>query len=339
MSFKKFLKSQGIFLTLFITFLLFLTGIAQSADLKVRVTVDKANVRLKPDTTSPIISKVPIGTILESLEKAGEWYRVNLPPDERNFIVRGYIHQNAVEVVGGIKEVPMEKKPRKKPVKTERITEEPARPTRPPEYRREMAPQSKAYLKGIIGFGIGFEKIATGLYKIYEDDREPEEIFIYPGGGINAEVVLGYRIMQSLGVEIGIGYQSSGASSKNEEVYFRRMPLTITLVNEFKGSGSIQFYAGAGGGFYFSPKTYVSVGSTTIDIKYDSSFGFHGLVGITKKTQKKPLFFFGEARFVGFIKYKWNEATLNGSAVIPADKFKELNGNGIFINLGIGYSF
>jgi len=339
MRINNFLKSRGIFLLLFIASLLFFTGIAQSSDLKVRITTDKAYVRLKADTASPIVGKVPIGTILESEEKVGEWYLVSLPPDERGFVITGYIHQNVVEVVGGTKEVTMEKRQREKPVKTEKITKEPARPVRQPEYRREMAPQRKLYLKGTIGFGIGFEKIATGLYKVYEDDREPKEIFIYPGGGINAEAVLGYRVISSLAVELGIGYQSSGTSVKDDTVYFRRIPLTITLINEFKSGGSIKFYAGGGGGLYFSPKTYAAVGEGTVDIKYDSSFGFHGLVGITTRTQAKPLFFFWEAKFVGFTKYKWNEATLNGYSAIPTTEFQEMNGNGIFINFGICYSF
>ncbi len=99
-------RHQGILLSLFIVFLFLLIEIAFPANLKVRVIVDKANVRLKPSLNSQIISKVPLGTVLESEGKFGEWYRVNLPPDEYGFTVSGYIHESVVEVVEEIPEVP-----------------------------------------------------------------------------------------------------------------------------------------------------------------------------------------------------------------------------------------
>lgn len=65
---------------------------------ELKVTVDKANIRLEPDINSPVVSTVSKGTVLESYEKAGEWFRVVLGPDEKGFTVIGYIHSSDVEV-------------------------------------------------------------------------------------------------------------------------------------------------------------------------------------------------------------------------------------------------
>ncbi|MFQ6083951.1 MAG: hypothetical protein ACE5WD_11440 [Candidatus Aminicenantia bacterium] len=144
-------EKQAIFLSLLICFLLFLTGITQAANLKVRVIVDKANVRLKPDITSTPVGKVSIGTVLESDKKEGKWYRVTLPPDEYGFTVSGYIHERIVEVVE--EEKPPEVSP---PVIQEPVVREerlaPVKPRYTP--RRRKAPQRAFTSK--LGIGVAF---------------------------------------------------------------------------------------------------------------------------------------------------------------------------------------
>lgn len=328
------LKSKFIFLTLLCISCLSLNVKAEAADLKVRVLVDNANIRLRADSTTQVVSNVPIGIILESEGIFGEWYRVKLPPNKEGFVVTGYIHQKLViEILGETKEIKeIPKIEKEKPA-------EPLRPVQKPAVTRGMTSQHKFYLKGILGFGIGFEKISSGAYKIYEDDREPEEINIYPGGGINIDGIFGYKIIPALNVELGIGYQSSGSSIKDDEVSFHRAILSLSLIHEFESKSSIHFYIGGGSGIYFSPNYKLEIGNLRAEIKYDPSFGLHGLAGIAKRTKGKNLFYFGEIRFVGLINYKWNEATFVNYSFIPTSKFHELSGNGIFINVGIGYYF
>jgi len=149
---KKFLKSQGIFLLLLIIFLVFLTGIIQALNLKVRVKVKTANVRIKPDITSTIITKVHMGTILESEGKFGKWYHVTLPPDENGFSISGYMHASTMEVAEKIIEVPKEEKPTELKKIPEVKRERP--PTAEHQYSRKitMDPQKKIAYK--IGGGI-----------------------------------------------------------------------------------------------------------------------------------------------------------------------------------------
>ena len=70
---------------------------------KMQVILEKANIRVEPDFKSEIIRQVQLGIGLQSIAKLGEWYLVNLPPDEEGIIISGYIHQSFVQ------EIPEEK--------------------------------------------------------------------------------------------------------------------------------------------------------------------------------------------------------------------------------------
>ena len=92
-SFKNGLKIL-IFLLAFSP-LFFVTVWAQSASIRLKVVTEQANVRLKPDIGSIIIYQLPQGTIIDSSEKEGEWYRVRLVQDEGD-TVSGYVHESLV---------------------------------------------------------------------------------------------------------------------------------------------------------------------------------------------------------------------------------------------------
>jgi hypothetical protein len=74
------------FLKAFLVVVVFLFGaviLAFSINLKVRVTTSKANIRLKADTQSIIVSGVLLGAVLDVIKKEADWYYVKLPPDEK----------------------------------------------------------------------------------------------------------------------------------------------------------------------------------------------------------------------------------------------------------------
>ena len=95
-------------------FVLVLTSMVFSAGLKVRVVTSQANIRLKPDLQSAVISKVPLGGVLDVIKKEEDWYHIKLPADERGIVVTGYIHQSTVEVVEETKEISKEEKAEEK---------------------------------------------------------------------------------------------------------------------------------------------------------------------------------------------------------------------------------
>ena len=66
---------------------------------KIQVLLEKTNIRAEPDLISEVIHQVQLGISLQAVGKAGEWYLVNLPPDEEGLIISGYIHQSFVQEI------------------------------------------------------------------------------------------------------------------------------------------------------------------------------------------------------------------------------------------------
>ena len=66
---------------------------------KIQVMLEKTNIRAEPDFISEIIHQVQLGISLQAVGKAGEWYLVNLPPDEEGLIISGYIHQSFLQEI------------------------------------------------------------------------------------------------------------------------------------------------------------------------------------------------------------------------------------------------
>jgi hypothetical protein len=76
---------------------LFLAGSPNlgAAPIKVKVTAELANIRLKPSISSVIIRQIAQGEILEAVRKEGEWYLVKIEPDESGN-ASGYVHESLV---------------------------------------------------------------------------------------------------------------------------------------------------------------------------------------------------------------------------------------------------
>jgi hypothetical protein len=66
---------------------------------EIQVLLEKTNIRAEPDFTSEVIHQVQLGISLRAVGKAGEWFLVNLPPDEEGLIISGYIHQSFVQEI------------------------------------------------------------------------------------------------------------------------------------------------------------------------------------------------------------------------------------------------
>ncbi len=71
---------------------------SESFKWEIRVSVEKTDIRMKPDINSMVVTTATEGSILISYEKVGEWFRV-ITADEAGFVVIGYIHSSTVEVI------------------------------------------------------------------------------------------------------------------------------------------------------------------------------------------------------------------------------------------------
>ena len=117
MRFLKAILALIVFVLLTATFIF-------SEDSKVRVTASKANIRLKPDTQSEVVTSVPLGALLDIIKKEGDWYFVKLPPDAKGIVITGYLHQSTAEVIEEIKETA---EPEKK-TETQQVVPKPVEP-------------------------------------------------------------------------------------------------------------------------------------------------------------------------------------------------------------------
>jgi hypothetical protein len=72
---------------------------SQTVEHKLRVKVESASVRLKPDPGSPIIGVLKRGTILMSYDSEGGWYRVVPGADKDAISLVGYIAATDVDMI------------------------------------------------------------------------------------------------------------------------------------------------------------------------------------------------------------------------------------------------
>ncbi|MEA3420850.1 MAG: SH3 domain-containing protein, partial [Acidobacteriota bacterium] len=178
MRFKKTssLKNGSKFLVFLLAFfpLFFVNVWAQSVSIRLKVVTEQANVRLKPDIGSIIIYQLPQGTIVDSSEKEGEWYRVRLVQDEGD-TVSGYVHESLVieiEKLPQEREAGEKKIERKEVSKVEREEVEPIQPS-PVAPTSLKAPFSRfnLFLSGGGNFisGGDLNKGSQGLADYYSD--------------------------------------------------------------------------------------------------------------------------------------------------------------------------
>jgi hypothetical protein len=64
---------------------------------QVRVIKNNAVLRLKPKGDAVVISKLPLGALLDVKEQIDDWFQISLPPDKDGFVVTGYLHKSFTE--------------------------------------------------------------------------------------------------------------------------------------------------------------------------------------------------------------------------------------------------
>lgn len=84
--------STGILLIIFVILLFLAVGL-EAAPIKIKITVDNAQIKATKQIAGRDLTRVPLNTILEAEGKEGEWYRVNWQG------ATGYIHEMLAEVV------------------------------------------------------------------------------------------------------------------------------------------------------------------------------------------------------------------------------------------------
>jgi hypothetical protein len=183
---------MGLAAVLFLALPLAAAASGQAAKFKVEVIVPMANVRSGPALTASIVTKLPMGTVLEAEKAEGPWFKVTLPPDKEGVVKTGYMHQSVVKSAEG-PSAPTAKPAAAKP--------EAAKPAAPPRAPRPAS--TRRFELSVLG-GAGFTAvdIAKDL-DIDESYLEDWDKFHWRVGG---QAI--YRLTPKLGVGAEVAFQS-----------------------------------------------------------------------------------------------------------------------------------
>lgn len=274
---------------------------------KIQVISDKTNIRLMPNSESQIIQQVRLGTIFQSEGKTGEWYWINLPPDEEGIIISGYIHQGfGEEVIDKVPEVSRIKKeiPKAPPI---------------------MPPKTPAPEKIKIG-----PKSGIGIIAGY---AMPSEKKYESGLNYSANFYLG--ITKNIAIEIS-GQRFQSNVEENPEA-LSKGKLSITPIQpglqfRFPISSKIVPYLAGGGGYYMN--------SFSLDDEIDNSWNNLGF-DVEEKVENAAGFYFGTGIDLFFTKnlafnadIRYNIAKTKGSWELT-DQISNVNTPGALENLNL----
>jgi opacity protein-like surface antigen len=240
-------------------FLILLVGAVNlwTAGIKLRVAAEQANVREKPDITSPILQQLPEGATLEAERKEGEWYAVLVEKDEGGPVL-GYVHESLVVVVVAPpaeplqKEQPEDRKAAREqplPKPAEKIKEE---PRYVPPLVRSASTQTPEEDRLAVTFWVGgryatigdLNDGAEGLTRYYEarlaaaGEGDVKALHFGYLLGAEARLPLAFGFYLSFGAEYGSGESASSVVYKNgtQEVSLaikptvRAIPVSLALV-------------------------------------------------------------------------------------------------------------
>jgi hypothetical protein len=115
---------------------------------QVKVIIDNANIRSRPELDAEILDIAAKGTLFEVIEKAGPWYTIEMGADPSAKIVYGYIHESMVEPVGSLAPKPQAvPEPQPAPPPTPPVQE----PSQPPQEVKETQIKVRSHDKLIAG--------------------------------------------------------------------------------------------------------------------------------------------------------------------------------------------
>jgi hypothetical protein len=134
---------------------------AQTA-FQVKVIIDSANIRSKPELDAEILDIAAKGTLFEVIEKAGSWYTIRMGEDQAGKAVYGYIHESMVEPLGVMVPKPQPvREPEPTPQPPPPVQEPPPPPQEVRETPIEVRSQDKLISGSFIKYGFGDHWLAS----------------------------------------------------------------------------------------------------------------------------------------------------------------------------------
>ncbi len=201
------------FLCLTLLLIVFLTTDSYAQNMKIRVVVDNANVRLKPDLQGEIIKNPPLGSVFEVEGREGDWYKIRVRT-EMGVMITGYIHNMFIQVQGAETKAP-EPEVLAEPEKA--VTQEP-QPAPVKTYEQPQAGDARpkrAELVFRVGYVTGYNisgsysysrSFSTGMLESANGSGTITTEFKSPLGFDGA---LNFFIAQGFGIQVKFDYNST----------------------------------------------------------------------------------------------------------------------------------
>jgi hypothetical protein len=305
-----------ILLLVFLFLLTLVVVYAGASEWKLKILVEKAAVRREPSTESPVVSIAPKGTVLDSYEKIGDWFRVIIGPDEKGFTVIGYIHSNDVQVL------------------KEKISKEPDLWEVEPEFFQGIGLSVKLS-GGLSYFGSGdIDRGTKGIFDVTADSLSAAGYLVdermdplHTGIEVSGDII--YSISRRIGIGLGVDYIYAtvknllivtGKELPTEEQISSSPKITavpIRLGLFFKFPIHRLFSLSLSGG----PSLYLTEYSYAMDTKWADmtsvfheataqSLGFHGGIGLEVNLNRRTVFFIeGQGRYAKITNFEGEEKT------------------------------
>ncbi len=294
--------------------LLALAALSFGADLRIEIVVRSANVRLDPALDSPVVGNAPMGLVLRAEKKTGEWFLVELPPDETGVAVRGYLNESVVRVISA--EAPAPKAVvAPKPASQASPAVKPAVRKKTPVVRSSSA-RKKLFIRLGAGYASkSFDYDNSWTFPMYGETGSASEKYAVEASGVAFEAGLGYMFTPSLGVELSF----TPASGKSKGTFTASFPhpfyfalfrekawtkdglkysaseLNLDVLYAFPMTKRIGLYVFAGGTYFLGVKVetlkalnWAESGYPYLDLNVDpqyasysaSAFGFNAGAGV-----------------------------------------------------------
>jgi len=289
-----------------------------SSEWKLRISVEKANIRLEPALKSPVVTTVAKETILESFEKQGEWFKVMIRSDKEGFSSIGYILSSDVEIL------------------SEKLSQEPDFWEVEPDQFQGIGLRVK--LTGGFGYFFGGDigRGNTGLYDQNSDFLLSQGFFLegslksfHTGSEFTGDLII--DITPNLGIGFGFGYIHANNTSiltfykealryKLEQLTFvseiNVIPLRIGLFYSIPIHRLFNISLHGGTGIYLADYNY-SMGSTWNNINDRGhvtnavGLGFHGGIGLELNLHRRAVFLIEcQGRYAKFSNFKGTETII-----------------------------
>jgi opacity protein-like surface antigen len=255
---------------LFLGLMLWMAGFSFGAD-RVRVTVDKANVRAVADRAATVVRIVSRDEVFTVLEKTGPWYKIVLPVDNAADVQSGFINEIVVAVLK-----PGAEAETAKPAKVNRAEAE-VRQARESEVPRTVKAPARNRLEPE-------EKLFSGLSLKFGLMTFPK------GGSFGDKWILGLGYDKGLNRYLSVGlelqpylrsYSNSGTPDASLTVMAAHAFLNVKAgANMGQFVPFLKFWkpfvgVGAGGAFVSQKVKY----KTLSDSKFNAYFAWHWMIG------------------------------------------------------------